>query len=169
VKKIVVGISFSLLLIFVIFLLFFFPFKTKVVLYTYDSNNQSLRRTDSEIEVSLAERLVFKNNLYKKVILKLIEESDSNKDHFPIPKGTRLLSVSLKDEVAYVNFSEEFKRNHPGGSLGEILMIYSIVDTLTEFPEIKKVQILIGGAVVETLAGHIDLTSPLERDLSMVK
>ncbi len=168
-KKRVISILVGLTLIFVIFLFFFFQSETKVVLYTYDSNNQGLKRSNSEIKVSLAEKLFLKNNVYKKIILKLIEESNNNKDHFPIPKGTRLLSVSLKDEVAYVNFSEEFKKNHPGGSLGEILTIYSVVDTLTEFPEIKKVQILIGGAVVETLAGHIDLTSPLERDLSMVK
>ena len=168
-KRIAIRALIGLLLIFIIFLFFFLPLKTKIVLYTYNPDNQTLKKSESEIGATLAEKLIFRDSIYKKVILKLIDESSKNQFHFPIPRGTKLLSLSVKDSIAYINFSEEFRKNHPGGSLGEILTVYSVVDTLTEFPEIKKVQILVGGAVVETLAGHIDLTSPLEKDLSMVR
>jgi len=169
VKRIAIRVLGSLLLIFIIFLFFFLPLKTKVVLYTYNPDTQTLKKSESEIETTLAERLIFRDSIYKKVILNLIDESNKNQYYFPIPRGTKLLSLSVKDGIAYVNFSEEFRKNHPGGSLGEILTVYSVVNSLTEFPEIKKVQILIGGAFVETLAGHVDLTSPLEKDLSMVR
>ena len=43
------------------------------------------------------------------------------------------------------------------------MLIGSIVNTLTDFPEVEKVQILIEGASVETLSGHMDLSEPLTR------
>ncbi len=54
-------------------------------------------------------------------------------------------------------------RNHPGGSNAEIMTIYSIVDSICKsFPEIRMVQFLIEGKVVDTLKGHIDVSLPLE-------
>lgn len=43
------------------------------------------------------------------------------------------------------------------------MLVGSIVDTLTEFPEVKRVQILIDGKAIESLSGHMDLTQPLAR------
>lgn len=82
-----------------------------------------------------------------------------------LPRGTRILSVSVDDsqQTAYVNFSEEFVKNHPGGSYGEAVTIHAIVQTLTGIPGIRRVQILVEGKPVETLAGHIAIDQPLER------
>lgn len=49
------------------------------------------------------------------------------------------------------------------------MLVGSIVDTLTEFPEVKQVQILIEGKKVETLGGHMDLTQPLTRMNDLLK
>ena len=49
------------------------------------------------------------------------------------------------------------------------MLIGSIVNTLTDFPEVKKVQILIDGASVETLSGHLDLSEPLPRMTELLK
>lgn len=81
-----------------------------------------------------------------------------------IPAGTRLLDINIKDGLCTVNFSKEMVTNHPGGSAGESCTVYSIVNTLTQFPAIRKVIILIEGRVVETLAGHLELSAPLERN-----
>jgi len=87
-----------------------------------------------------------------------------------IPGGTRLLKVELKDGVAYVDFSKALSKNHPGGSSAELQTIYSIVNTVTlNFPEIKKVQILIEGKKARTLAGHIDITFPIGPDKGLIK
>jgi spore germination protein GerM len=138
-------------------------------LYIYNPLKQALESKDINIKVTRLEKYFVKEKIYKEAINRLISYSDNNIYHLPIPKGTKVLNISVKNNIAYVDFSDELRKNHPGGSLGEMLTVYSIVDTLTEFPEIKKVQILISGAVVETLVGHIDLTSPLDRDLSLVK
>jgi germination protein M len=88
-----------------------------------------------------------------------------------IPEGTKLLSVYLlPDGTLVVDFSREIQTLHTGGTTGEILTVYSIVNTLTmNFNEIEKVQILVDGDEVETLVGHIDLESPLARDSRWLK
>ncbi|HEX3031477.1 MAG TPA: GerMN domain-containing protein [Bacillota bacterium] len=88
----------------------------------------------------------------------------------PIPAGTRLLDINLKpDGLAIVDFSSELKAGHPGGSASEALTVYSIIDTLAQFPTVQRVQILLEGQSVETLAGHLDLSKPLEPDYTMAK
>lgn len=88
----------------------------------------------------------------------------------PLPQGTRLLSVRIDGSTAVVDLSPEVIQNHPGGSSGELQTVYSIVNTLTlNFPEIKDVQILVGGKKEKTIAGHIDITLPLGPDKKMIK
>ena len=86
-----------------------------------------------------------------------------------IPKQAKLKSVKVKGDTAYVDFNQDLVKHFTGGSTGEEMLVGSVVNTLTEFPEIKKVQILIEGNKVETLGGHVDLTVPLERMSSLVK
>ena len=86
-----------------------------------------------------------------------------------IPKKAKLRSVTVKDGVATVDFSKELQQNFSGGSTGEEMLVGSIVNTLTDFPEVKKVRILIDGASVETLSGHLDLSEPLPRMTELLK
>lgn len=79
-----------------------------------------------------------------------------------IPSGTRLLGVTIKDKVAQVNFSAEFADNHSGGSAAEIMTVYSVVNTLTEFPTIEAVEFFINNEKLATLGGF-DLTEPVKR------
>lgn len=88
-----------------------------------------------------------------------------------IPPGVRLLDIMVsKDGTAYVDFSGEIVSNHQGGSAGEMVTVYSIVNTLTtNFPQIHGVQILVDDHSVETLNGHLDLSRPLKPDLSLAR
>jgi hypothetical protein len=88
-----------------------------------------------------------------------------------IPSGTTLKELFISDRgEAYVNLSAEVARNHPGGSIDEILTVYTIVDALTDnLPAITAVQILIDGQEVDTLAGHVDLRRPLGKSLEWVE
>jgi spore germination protein GerM len=89
------------------------------------------------------------------------------------PKGNALRTVSAEMKIrevfiddqgtAYVDFSEALSRTHPGGTWAEMLTLRSIIQTLVaNVPEIKRVQILIEGREVETLAGHMDIRRPLD-------
>ena len=85
------------------------------------------------------------------------------------PKKAKLRSIVVKDGIATVDFSKELQTNFSGGSTGEEMLIGSIVNTLTDFPEVQKVSILIDGSAVETLSGHMDLSEPLTRMTELLK
>lgn len=86
-----------------------------------------------------------------------------------IPPGAVIRDINIKNGLAIVNFSRELKTKHLGGSSGELLTVYSIVNTLTQFPSVHRVQLLVEGERLETLTGHLDISQPLERDSSLIR
>ena len=79
----------------------------------------------------------------------------------------KVLSVELRDELAVVDFNQAFIHAHPGGSLSELLTVYALVNSLAvNFPYLKQLQILVEGASVETLKGHVRLVRPVIADFS---
>jgi len=104
------------------------------------------------------------------VIVNELIAGPTNKNLFAtIPKETKLLKVKIDGQNAIVDFSEEIRTKHPGGSSGEAMTLNSVVNSLTEIQGIKQVQFLINGQKVESLAGHADLTRPLTRNASIIK
>ena len=77
--------------------------------------------------------------------------------------NTSVRGVFLTEQGdAFVDLSKEAVTEHTGGSLDELFSVYAIVNTLTgNMPAIKRVQILIEGKEVDSLAGHVDLRNPL--------
>jgi hypothetical protein len=70
---------------------------------------------------------------------------------------------------AFVDLSGDIVARHPGGSLAEIFTVYSIVNALTvNLPAVTRVQILVDGKEIDTLAGHVDLRHPLAKSLEWV-
>ena len=88
-----------------------------------------------------------------------------------VPAGTTLRSLYLTDKgEAFVDLSGDVRTKHPGGALDEILTVYTIVNVLTvNLPAIQRVQILIDGKEADTLAGHVDLRYPLQKQLKWIK
>ena len=80
-----------------------------------------------------------------------------------IPNGTKLKSASVRDGVAYLNFSEDFEFNPLGvdGYLGQLMQV---VFTATEFSTVNCVQFLIEGEKKEYLGSEgVWIGSPLSR------
>jgi spore germination protein GerM len=88
-----------------------------------------------------------------------------------IPAGTTLRAFYVTGRGdAFVDLSAELSANHPGGSSLELLTVAAIVNAVTaNLPAVQRVQILIDGKEVDTLAGHVDLRRPLERDASLIR
>jgi spore germination protein GerM len=88
-----------------------------------------------------------------------------------VPPGTALRAVFLTDTGdAYVDLSREVVSAHPGGTVNELLTIYTIVNALTDnLPAVTGVQLLVDGRELETLSGHIDLRRPLAKNLAWVQ
>lgn len=86
----------------------------------------------------------------------------------PIPGGTSLRALFIGERGdAFVDLSGDVRAKHPGGSLDELFTTYAIVNAITvNLPAITRVQILIDGKEVDTLAGHVDLRHPLQKNLT---
>jgi spore germination protein GerM len=87
-----------------------------------------------------------------------------------IPGDAKLRAVFVTDRGdAFVDFSSDISAHHPGGSLAELLTVYTIVNAVTvNLPAVTRVQILVEGREVDTLAGHVDLRHPLTKSLQWV-
>lgn len=86
-----------------------------------------------------------------------------------MPPGTHLRDIWIKDHIAYIDFDDKLIKNNSGGSAGEILLVGAIVNTLTEFPEVQKVQLLVEGEKISTISGHLDTSEPLSRSENLIK
>lgn len=85
-----------------------------------------------------------------------------------MPDGTKVKGLTVKDHVAYVDFNDKLAKGS-SGSTTEMLIVASVVNTLTEFPDIHKVQIMVEGKKVDTLSGHMDLSEPLSRSEKIIR
>ena len=86
-----------------------------------------------------------------------------------VPPGTRLRALFIAGGDAFVDLSGDLMSAHPGGSLNEMLTVYTLVDALTvNLPAVTAVQLLVDGREIETLAGHVDLRRPLAQNLASV-
>lgn len=99
-------------------------------------------------------------NLAQSIVEELLEGPDQPHLYRTFPEGTEINSVEVTDGTAYVNFKGDI---HIPGSASEVAAINSLVLSLTELPEINKVQILINGEADVSLGGHILLNEPIER------
>src|SRR5262249_14510363 len=71
--------------------------------------------------------------------------------------------------VAYVDLSKEALTSVKGGSKDELLSVYAVVNSITtNFPAVKRVQILVDDHPLATLAGHVDVSRPLPADMTFL-
>jgi spore germination protein GerM len=85
-----------------------------------------------------------------------------------IPESTKINSVTVKDGMANVDLSKNFVDDRFVSDTTDILLIYSIVNTLTEFPDVNSVEFYIDGIRLNVL-GQLDLQGPLFRRSDLIK
>lgn len=104
------------------------------------------------------------------IIIEELIKGPSQADSFRVlPEGTELISYAYDAGEKLVTLDLGGKIREVRGSAGEIFAVYSLVNSLAEIDGIEKVQILIEGQVVESLAGHIYLGDPLSPDYSFLE
>jgi germination protein M len=110
------------------------------------------------------------NDALEKVIVELLIEGPQTEGLVStIPKETMIKEIYVKDGICYIDFNEEFRSKHGGGSFGETMTIYSIVNSLAELPTINRVQFLINGQKQKEYKGHLQFDSLFERNLDFVE
>ena len=120
------------------------------------------------LNIERREVLVPASTTVEKVVVEELIKGPKNAENLAIvPPDVRVLSAETKNGVCFVNLSKEFKSSFTGGSTGEILTIYSIVNSLTELETIKSVQFLIEGEKKDALS-HMAINEPITRNKSII-
>lgn len=142
--------------------------KTKVAVY-YLKDAQ-----DESYLIREVHTLTKTDNMPQTAVQELINGTPATAGAYRVlPAATKVLGVKVDDQgLATVDFSPEVLNNTSVGSSGEELGIASIVDTLTEFPNIIKVAFTVDGEADNAMDwwGHVGLSEqPFSRDVSMVQ
>lgn len=96
------------------------------------------------------------------VVEQLMRGPSNNRLLATIPKGTKLLGVSIKDHICYLNFDEGLRNIAPGVSPETV--IYSIVNSVIDGGNVSEVQISINGDSSIVYQESIKLDEPLSRN-----
>lgn len=99
-------------------------------------------------------------------VIAALADGPSGKDMVPVlPEGTEVLDVFWVEETQtlYIDFNRVLQTDYQGGSTSEYYTIYSILRTVaSNFPQARRLQLLVDGYPAETLAGHYDVSRPLD-------
>jgi len=79
-------------------------------------------------------------------------------------------SVKLDGHTARVDFAQELLDGLPSGSSSELYAIYAIVNSIGyNYPQVQQVAFTVDGKPLQTLKGHLDMSSPISPDFSLEK
>lgn len=137
--------------------------KMTVTVFFPDSNGMKLVPVTRKIEFDNPPSA--DSNKYLRTMQELVAgPNDDSEGYNVMPQGSKVLDVTVgSNGLAIVNFNENFKRHFHGGSTEEKMLIGAIVNTLTQFDEVQKVQIKVENKVLSGFNGNFDLSKPLSK------
>jgi len=103
--------------------------------------------------------------LAQHVVARLIVGSSSAEGYRVLPADTKIISVTVKDVICYVNLNNALEQVE--FTVAPEIIIYSIVNSLTELQGISAVSVSINGSS-GMFMDSIDLSKPLSRNLDYV-
>lgn len=138
-----------------------FSMTTDLILYFANEKGTSLKETKkTNIHYNA-------NTAMEKLVIEQLMKGTSASGSSPtIPPNTKLLGVSVKKNICYVNFDSQFLVG--GYNQAPEVTIYSIVNSVIANGNVTKVQILIDGSSDLTYNNKVDLRKPLEQNLNIV-
>lgn len=102
----------------------------------------------------------------QKIIEQLIEGPRDSKLKSTIPEGTKVIKTSSKDGICYVDLNSKFLDGV--ADIKDEVIIYSIVNSLVELPNVNKVQFTIEGQRVAKYRENIAFDGIFERNLDLI-
>lgn len=137
---------------------------TKIVnlnLYFANKTGDKLKNQSCVIEYNA-------NLAVEKVVVEQLIAGPTEEDYFPtIPKDTKVVSVTTKDGVCYVNLDTGFTAQ--GYDVLGTVTIYSIVNSLTDLQGITGVQILVNGETSINYKDNISLETTFQKNQEIVE
>lgn len=136
--------------------------RQKVVLYFLNEKGVKLVPEERSIEVKQSQTLEYQ------IVEQLIAGPAEDGNSAVIPQGTKVKDIKTEEGICYVNLTSDFVNKLSGSTEREKLIIYSIVNSLTELNTVNKVQFLIEGEKISEFKGHYDFSKTFERDESLI-
>ncbi len=135
--------------------------RTKLVLYFANEEGTGLVQT--------TEAVAYNSNIsMEKLVTEHIISGPLSNGLYPVTDpGVGLLGVTTKDGICYVNLGKEFLVKQ--GKLSDEVVLYAFVNSLTELPNINKVQFMIDSETEISFGEHSYLNEPFERNLEIVE
>jgi len=134
--------------------------RTTITLYFASEDGKSLKKENVEVVYNV-------NVSMEKLIMEELISGPKAKGYLAtIPSDTKLLNISVKDGTCYVNLNEKLQNLNAG--LTEDVVIYSIVNSLTELSTINKVQISVNGETNMVLRESRSLDKLYERNPELI-
>lgn len=135
----------------------------KETLLLYFGNKQGDRLVKEKVNIRYNSNM----SREKALIEQLIKGPKSDNETAVIPAGTKVLGVSVKDNICYVNLDEGFMDTT--NVLNADIPVYAIVNSVIDGSSISRVQILVNGQTDIQYMGKIDLSKPLSRNPNIVE
>lgn len=112
--------------------------------------------------------LRFSSNIaMEKLVVEQLIKGPENPELYPtINPETKIVNVTVKDGICYVNLSEAFLTQTY--QVTPEISVYSLVNSLVELPNVNKVQISVNGETAVTYQESISLTTVFERNLDLL-
>ena len=135
--------------------------RTRLVLYYANEAGDKLIQT--------TEAVAYNSNIsMEKLVTEHIISGPLTNGVYPVTSpDVDLMAVTTKDGICYVNLSKEFLAKQ--GKLTDEVVLYSFVNSLTELPNINKVQFMIDSETEISFGEHTYLNEPFERNLEIVE
>ena len=133
--------------------------KSQLKLFFADETGEWLVEENREVVHSI-------NTSLERVIVEQLIKGPQLKGHYrTLSEDTKLLNVSLNENLCYINFDASFLNNTL--EVKEYIPIYSIVNSLSEISTVSKVQITINGSQDVMFRDVISLNTQFERNLEI--
>jgi germination protein M len=133
-----------------------------ITLYFAKQNSDKLYKETREVHINDT------TPLEKYIVEELIKGPRSNDLIATIPKGTKI-DVKTESGVCQVDFSAEIKSKQFSSTKSKELLLYSIVNSLTELDNIQKVIFLVDGKKQSEFTTDIDLSESFERNEEIIE
>jgi germination protein M len=135
--------------------------ETELTLYFTDAEGEQLIPEKREVVHSISASV-------EQVVLEELINGPESADLAPtLDSSTKLLNVSVNENVCYLNFSSEFLSNSL--EVRDYIPIYSIVNSLSELSTVNRVQITVNGSSGMSFRDTISLNQLFERNLDYVR
>lgn len=134
--------------------------KTELVLYFADGTGDKLIQEKRKVVHNV-------NTSVEKLVLEQLIDGPQGPGYYAtLAKDTKVLNVSVNENVCYINFDSSFLNSSL--DVKDYIPIYSIVNSLSELSTVNKVQISVNGSQDVMYRDTISLNQLFERNLDYI-